>query len=515
MAAEEDKGSRLDLARAQADALLARLAPEDRVRLVLAPPLEDDPRDDLARDDARAAVGRVTPIAAPAGLEPVVEAAAAESARAQTPPPVVVTDRVPSLAPEAAARTALVVVGSPLANRAIVALGSSRDAAGRETLLVAVANLSERPWSGKVRLRVAASADDLSRGVARDREVELRAPPSGLATATLPDDVVAGSGAASARILDRDALAADDEAFAVRARESLVRVALVGDLPPALARAARATPAAVVVEAPSWDVVRGACDLAFVAGPLPVDRGAESVVVYAPPDADDVTEPSGTAPLEARGLFEHSYEALRDEMQRGAKIAVARARPSPRDVVGTTLRPLLATHAGIPLVGYQGTRAPFIGYIGFDLALANTDWTSRPSFPIFVAEAIEAARGARTGTLECTPTGRPVESALAHRGPVELVALASGARRRAQAPLVLREASLFRATSGGDEETWGAGLLDPRASDLRGASPRAIDPALLSLVLGPPRVEESRASVSGGAAALALLFALLAWRSAR
>src|SRR5262249_5780198 len=157
---------------------------------------------------------------------------------------------------------------------------------------------------------------------------------------------------------------------------------------------------------------------------------------------------------------------------------------------------------------YQGTRAPFIGYIGFDLSDANTDWTSRPSFPIFVAEAIEAARGARTGTLERTPTGRPVESALARRGPGELLAPASGARRRAQPRLVLREASLSGATSGPDEETWGAGLLDPRASDLRGATQRAIDPATLALVLGPTRVEASRASVSGGAAALALLFAL-------
>ena len=547
LAAREPSGrTRLDLARDEVRRALERLAPEDRVDLTLLPPGPDSPAAGLSPGAALAALSDVRTVAAPGELAQGSAAlAAAASDRAvgdvaqthgEALPALVVLDREPEAASVprellAAARVAL--VGSPVPNRAVVALASRRDELGRERLLCAVGNFAPEPARLTVELRFAREPGQLSRATPLVRTVDVGAGEIG---SILVDDasVLGSATAVEARLVGEDSLALDDGALALRPLAAPVRIAVVGDVGRPVETALRACEGVTVELFPPGGAPLRGFDLTVERAERDDEPAPAGACVFVCPPRDDafVTPrlPLALDVSRARTLVPSVAGRSGGADLAQALATVKRARPAPPSNLGR-LEPLVSSSDPVPVeliaASPDGRAGSLVVYLGFDTRSSEVEdgWARDASFPRFWAELVERvrARPDQPPALEVAPTGRSlvVPRPLDARplAPLEVVLPGEPPRARPArgGRLVPLDAGLYRVraegkTDGGKsgEAVFAAALLDPRTSDLRGARTRGWDEATLALLA---RSGEGRAQapLAGVAALLGLAFAAAAW----
>lgn len=537
LAAREPVGrSRLDLARDEVRRALERLAPEDRVDLGLLPPGLDAPEAGLSPAAAIRALDSVAAVAAPGDLASnaaPLAAAASDLARdpAHALPALAVVDRAPapgSLPAELLAAARLATVGSPLGNRALVALGSRRDETGRERLLGAVANLAPTSAKVEVELRLARDPGELARAAARPFSLELAA---GETRSFLFDDaaVLAAATVAEARLVGEDALALDDRVLALRPALVPVRIAIAGDLGRPVETALRACEGVSVELFPEGQAPSRGFDLTVLRAERDDEPAPLGACVFVCPPTQGALEPRGLRVAEARART-LCPSVLGGESAGGLDLAAAlarvgRVRPEPPRNLGA-LEPVLVASEPVPTTLIAASPAARAGalavYLGFDTRAAGVVdvWARDASFPRFWAEIVERVRERpeEPPGLSVEPTGR----ALALPRPADaspgawLEVVPPGepprAHRARGGRWVPLEAGLHRvrAEQARGEALFAAALLDPATSDLRQAAARPFDDATLAR-LAERGGERARASLAGLASVLGLALAAAAW----
>lgn len=403
-ALERDGATRLEHHRRHLRPALDLLRVDDRVRVHLVP--GEAGSTPLAPADARALLDAATPTAASSDgdLEAALARVAPQvvvrsgSAPAGRAPVLVATDRALALDPAFAAHVLVAVSGDARPDRAILALARGDDGALHATI-----GSVDAAGPARVTFRATSAA---SGEVEDTREVLL--PARGLARATWPDpprDALVASATLDAAPPERDALAANDRAFAAAAPPRR-RVALVGEPGAAVRRALTAVvgtetldlPADVFETAP--EVVPG-FDLVVVTRPLlPLALPSTALVVVTPALPRVGALPGGVVSGRSRAGFEHTL----DEVARGASSLVVEGL-APLDGFAST-EPLLVVGAA-PLVAVTGAGRSLVVAITAPLTPEVTSFTRHDAFPLLWAELLALAAPRETGELRAHPAGAP------------------------------------------------------------------------------------------------------------
>ncbi len=179
----------------------------------------------------------------------------------------------------------------------------------------------------------------------------------------------------------RDGFAADEAAYLVRRGAEAVRVALVGEVGPAVRRALAATGRAAAVDVLADEPVpAGAADVVIAGGVrLPPGWAGPAVLIRPPAGAAAMAPADGAAEAAWRVAAEHPLaEALYLDGPALGEVPRFTLAPEGRLLVGTPEAPLVATWeaAGVRRMG-----------IAFDPAAGG--WPRLESFPVFWARAID------------------------------------------------------------------------------------------------------------------------------
>ena len=385
--------SALETHRAELRRVLARLRPDDRVRLHLLP---GEPLRDLDPAAAAAALDQARPAGREAELEATLQPLLARGAG---PPVFLASDRAPTLT---SPRLALALFGAPYLNRGITSLR-------REGAQVFAA---VRGAPGPVEVQFAASSGagaPLLTGVVRGQ-----LGPEGFLLVAWSEPRLAQSREVSARLAlhPGDALATDDVAFALAPPAPSRRVGIVGEVSPALERALRALPG-VALERLSEVSGRPEDLLGFDL--LVVERLPEvlpQVPLAVVPRALPPQTLAG-GPL-AAGLPHPAFVHSLARLGRDAGGVERVAAPPPGLPQGRAL--LLA--GAQPLILVSGAPRPRVLVC---TAPAEGPWTRREVFPLLWAELLQSLAPAEPEDFAALPAGARVGPGRAPWGPPQRV----------------------------------------------------------------------------------------------
>jgi Ca-activated chloride channel homolog len=403
MATRTDDEDRMALARARARDVIARLPVGGRVTVVAAADTANvlvSETDD--RDAALAAIDRIAATQLPGDLTDAFALSSAVAARIAESTIVVVTDASGGRLPELGVGAPVIVerVGDTDANQAIAALSALRRAGGAQLdLFVAVSN----PSGAEATRRLEVYADDQLVD-ARDLTI-----PAGERAEALITTVPAAARTIEARLAGSDALATDDRAHAVVSAEETTRALLVGAgnayLENALALLPRLELYAVgaggyadaLAEAEEGDTPYG---LFVFDGTVPAEP-PPGPALYLDPDEDgDFGEVGGriNGPLIDRP---DPNEALLRFVDLGS-VHIGRAR---QVELATSLRAIVSTPAGAPLVAAGEVDRRRIGLLAFDLA--ESDLPLQIAFPLLMSNLVDYLLPVGDGILPSSmPLGR-------------------------------------------------------------------------------------------------------------
>ena len=395
MAATEASGSRLDLARREALALLDDLGPRDQVTLIAAGPEARllsplSPADDV---DLRIALNNLSAGGGRSDLAGALVLAQAALDDAPPGPLIVITDGALAL-PAEFARTPLArelrwqIVGQPLINRAIVAFAARpRSDGGPGRLFARIANYSDQGHSTQVRLFGDERQIDIQRvNLDPNSETEF--------TWNLP------SGVQSLRLeIDGDdRLALDDRAFLSLHSARPLNVALISSQPTALERVLPAIPAVNLrtFDFATYEATRPVADLTIFEGILPTQWPSGGVLIVHPPLGSGLLEVSSGA---GEALDPPLLSADRPERLAGLNLDSVAFGPLRR------IEPLAGISTAItrgadPLIWRGQIDQSEIAIWTFDLNQSNL--SNRLAFPLLVARTV----------AELTPAALPASIGL-------------------------------------------------------------------------------------------------------
>jgi aerotolerance regulator-like protein len=359
--------------RAALRGVVESLRPDDRVRLHLVP---GPPAALLTRNDAFLALEEVRPAAAEGDLAERLSPLLAPRP-GPAPPVFCASERDPGLQ---SPRLQLALSGGPYRNRGLVALRRSGD-----TLH---ATLLGSPGPVEVAFAARTAAGDVLSGRVKGTLEAGRALLLSWSEASLP-----GAVEASARIVGSDAVASDDRAFAVASPSRARRVAVRGQLSPALRRALLAVEQVQLEVLPPGRAPSPGCDLLILnALPKVLPPTALAVVPTALP-----TQPVPGGPLRL-GAPHPAWRHL-----------AGRLTQDPAQVPGLTPPPAglpeaspLLLAGSEPLVLVAGRETPEVIVLR---APASGPWTEREVFPLLWAELLEALAPQSRGELRAFPAG--------------------------------------------------------------------------------------------------------------
>ena len=472
---------RLAARRAALEQVLARLRPDDRVRLHLLPAGAAPAPPPLSPASARAVLARAGAVGAPAGLAQALAGLAGNAG----PPVFVATGAAPQLPPALAERVRLaggVSAAGPLRDRALVSLAEDEQGA----VWVGVVT-RQAPGPADLTLRSAAGEGAEPRVLTRRLEL----PADGETLVRFdPAELQPPPAWVEARLDEPDDLPLDDGAAAVREVRPRA-VGVVGDPGPWVRRALRAVPGVILRELPRLEAARDAGLDLVVAGRLQAEEQLPGVpLAIVPPALPAEPAPGGelegVSPPGLEQAFARTLEALGREPPTLARRGELPALPA--------ARPLLRLRDGSPVAVVAGEGRRLVVAFAFPLLREVTTWTELPSFPLFWAELLRlvAPRGPGHGTLQAHPAGQPWE------GPEgRLVPLLPG---------------LVRGPDGAPLLGTVATLPEPEAA--RETTPARFDPrALEALEAARPAARER--PLAAWCLLLGAGLALLAWRPER
>ena len=355
--------------------LVESLRPDDGVRLHLVP---GPPAQLLTRNEAFLALERVRPAAAEADLAATLSPLLAPRPGVATPV-FCASERDPGLQ---SPRLQLALSGGPYRNRGVVALRRSGTTL-HATLLGAPGPVevafAARVAEGSVRTGQA-------KGTLREGQPLLL---------SWSDPSLAGALEASVRILGADAIASDDQAFAVASPERVRRVAFRGTLSAPLRRALLAVEQVrLEVVAPGAQPDPECVLLILDALPKVLPQIPLAVVPSALPNQP---VPGGALrPSAPHPTWRHLAGRLTHDPGQ-----VPGLTPTPRGLPAA--RPLILAGSEA-LVLVTGDPSPEVILLR---APATGPWTEREAFPLLWAELLEALAPRSRGELRAYPAGEP------------------------------------------------------------------------------------------------------------
>jgi len=365
----------LDRTRAALREVVERLRSDDRVRLHLLP---GPPPQLLTRNEAFQALERVRPAAAEADL-PTALAPLLAPQPGVTAPVFCASERDPGLQ---SPRLQLALSGGPYLNRGVVALRRSGNTL--HATLLGTPGPVEVAFAARLvdgTLRSGQAKGVLSQG--QPLLLSWSAPPLGRALE------------ASVRILGSDALASDDQAFAVATRQRTRRVAVQGELSAPLRRALQAVELVQLEFVAPGRNPDPECALLIVnALPKVLPQIPLAVVPVALPNQP---VPGGALrPGPPHQAWRHLASRLTHDPAQ-----VPGLTPTPKGL--PQVRPLILAGRE-PLVLVAGDQLPEVVVLR---APATGPWTERESFPLLWAELLEALAPLSHGELRAYPAGEP------------------------------------------------------------------------------------------------------------
>jgi hypothetical protein len=388
--ATPDGGTLLDVRRQHLLAVLDHLQPDDRVRVHLLPRSDrrraggvtDDPGVGAVSPDlARRVLAATRATGAHADLD-----VARHLAGAGGPPLFLATGQAWT------PRTAVAVARShePGPNRGV--LGLARDADGTLT-----ACLESYGAPGSVEVTLVARGAEAEVRLAR----EVALPAWGRVWVRwTPAELPAPLEAAQVDLGGEDALAADDRACAVLPLRPRRRVGLVGDPGDALRRGLLAVPGTVVEDLAGLPGPGGSeFDLLVVSRLPPVDPPTALLVAPKrfPPGPRGDGGPARVTDAEDAQLPHTLAEVGREPFVVSGTTAV---------LVGSEGRVLLEVEGGAPLLVARGAGSRLRVQVACPLDPRETSWPRLGSFPLFLAEVLEAAAPRSSARLESHPAGQ-------------------------------------------------------------------------------------------------------------
>jgi hypothetical protein len=409
MGATDEAGPRIELARQAARDVVGRLPQGGRVTVVAA----DDTAHVLASetDDRAAALEAIDRIAAtqhPGDLTDAFALASALAARDADSSVVVVTDangdRLPPVGIGAPVQVEL--VGDSDVNQAVAALAALRRSGGAELeVFVAVANPSAADASRRLEIYADGELVD-----ARDLDL-----PAGQRSDAIITNVPPAAGVVEARLAGDDALAVDDQAFALVPAEAATRALLVSNgntyLENALALLPRLELYAVGPE--GYADALAEADAAGTPFGLLVFDGAGLdpppgvPVLYVDPHEDG---PFGTvsgrldSPIIARPDPEEPLLRFVDL----TSVHIGRAREI---ALAEGMEPIVQSGAGHPLIAAGQVGGRRMAVIGF--ALSESDLPLQIAFPLLTSNLVDFVLPAGEGLLPpATSLGEPIQLVL-------------------------------------------------------------------------------------------------------
>ena len=400
--ADED---RMAEARSRARDVIERLPDGGRVTVVAAADsatvLVSESGD---RDAALEAIDGIEATQAPGDLTDAFALASALAARDSDSTVVVVTDASGDQLPAVGVGAPVLVelVGTVDGNQAIAALSATRTAGGTAIdLFVAVTNPSSA--AATRRLEVYADGQLVD---ARDLAI-----PAGQRSEALIGTVPSAAGVIEARLAGEDALSVDDRAFALVPQQETVRALVVGPGNEFLENALALLPRLdlyAVGEAGYVDALADADEAGtpyglvvfdgVVPGELP-----EVPALYLDPDADG---PYGTVEGRIDGpLIERPDPD--EPLLRFVDLSTVHIGRARNVEPATSLRPVVSTPAGAPLVAVGEDRGRRIGLISF--ALGESDLPLQVAFPLLMSNLVEHLVPAGDGILPSSMRlGQPI-----------------------------------------------------------------------------------------------------------
>jgi len=452
MASATGDEDRMAEARRRASDVVGRLPEGGRITIVAAA----DSAEVLASetDDRAAALEAIDRIGAsdlPGDLTDAFALASALAARDTDSSVVIVTDAAGDRLPEIGVGAPVLVekVGATDANQAIAALSALRRSGGAQLdVFVAVAN----PSTAEATRRLEIYADDGSGSVLVDAR-ELTIPPgerSEALVSTVPADAVT----IEARLAGTDALATDNQAFAVVPGEESTRTLLVGSgstyLESALALLPRLELYAVGEEGyldalDEAETDGAAYGLVVFDGVVPDEPPSGAAAIYIDPDAGgDFGAVAGRldGPLIDRPDPDDPLLRFVDL----STVHIGRAREIE---LADGLRPVVATADGHPLVAVGERDGRRVGVLGF--ALDESDLPLQVAFPLLTSNLVDFLLPATDGVLPSSM--RLGQSATATVDPsVERVSVTLAGRPESDVRVVDGSLTLPGATSIGVRE---------------------------------------------------------------
>ena len=439
MATETGGEDRMAEARARAHAVVARVPEGGRITVVAASDTAAvlvSATDDLEAADE--AIDEIDATQLPGDLTDAFALSSALAARDSDSTVVVVTDAAGDDLPEVGIGAPVIVerVGATDANQAVAALSALRRSGGTQLdLFVAIAN----PSAADATRRLEVYADD-GRGMtlvdARDLSI-----PAGQRSEVLIGTVPANARTVEARLAGSDALAVDDRAFAIVPAEETTRALLVGPGNSYLEHALALLPR-LELFAVGEDGYADALEEADAAGT------PYGVVVF---DAVVPDEPPGVPALYVDPPDDGPYGAVDGRIEQPlidrvdpdeallrfvdlTTVHVGRARAI---APATSLRPIVSTSGGDPLIGVGEDAGRRLALIAFDLG--ESDLPLQIAFPLLMSNLVDYLLPAGDGIL---PSSMRLGQSLAVRldDRIERVrvttAVPDGGGRTAELPVV-------------------------------------------------------------------------------
>ena len=520
MAADEDGGSRIALARQAAREVVGELPQGGRVTVVAA--------DDSARvlvsetDDRAAALAAIDGLEAtqvPGNLTDAFALASALAARDSDSTVVVVTDANADPLPRVGIGAPIRVerVGETDANQAVAALSALRRSGGAQVdLFVAVSNPSSTDASR--RLEVYADGE-----LVDARQLAI---PAGQRSDAIVSSVPAAATLVEARLSGDDALAADDRAFALVPQEGSVRALVVGDgntyLESALALLPRLELFAV---GPGGydDALEDAADAGTPYGLFIFDR----FVPDEPPAAPALyIGPSRDGAYGESGLYVEGPALARtdpdDPLLRFVDLSTLHVGRARQITLADGVEPVIESTAGDPLLAAGRVNGRGVAVLSF--ALGDSDLPLQVAFPLLMSNLADALIPPSEGILPpSSALGEPivvqVDPALES---LSLVEVATGAQT--DVPVIGGTVTIPGARQVGIRELWASGeageeRLGRTAANLFDAGESRVAPGNPLRIadmgrVGPPVASDSlatRAEWWFPLALAALLLLLVEW----
>ncbi|HYF15983.1 MAG TPA: VWA domain-containing protein [Phycisphaerales bacterium] len=422
------------------------------------------------------AIASIEPTDQPGDLARALEAAealalSADAAEEEPDPALVLLSdgsfRTTTRAPASALRTAFERIGDDAApfNAGVVAIGARRDAATPSSL----ARLSVRIAAnapGGVDVAIAVAVD----GVVRDRRavpIPARAEDRSPADAEVPlaVPVTNAQTVLTVSISGGDALSADDTASVVIPPLDPPAIAVVRD-PSAAATAwllddvlAELRPRSLATGAPTQPLP-AETDLVVADGAWPAPHGEpprhpSTLAFGVVPDVPGVAAAGVATPRAGSVFWDRRHPVMRgvslDDLVIARSLHLTLADPPPPGWTFT----VVARSDDTPLIVEARSRTRAVLVAGF--ALAETNWPLRPSFPVFIANAVDFLTGRDEGTAgrahrtdELIPLDVPPDVPVSVRGPVTVeLPPAAGDAGRSVGPLPRAGVYTVRGGGGG------------------------------------------------------------------